>query len=135
MATPILLRPIEYAGAYDIVVHSMTKFMGGHGTTIGGMIVDSGKFPVGEIIRERFLYAQPAGTFLSRVKFYTGTFCATPRMSHAVGRFANPTPGATLCRPSMASCYSKGLRPWHFASGTPPVENARRVAEFLRGPQ
>ncbi len=43
VATPILLRPIEYGA--DIVVHSMTKFMGGHGTTIGGMIVDSGKFP------------------------------------------------------------------------------------------
>ena len=43
VATPILLRPIEYGA--DVVVHSMTKFMGGHGTSIGGMIVDSGKFP------------------------------------------------------------------------------------------
>src|SRR5713226_995767 len=43
VATPILLRPIEYGA--DIVVHSMTKFMGGHGTSLGGMIVDSGKFP------------------------------------------------------------------------------------------
>jgi O-acetylhomoserine (thiol)-lyase len=43
VATPILLRPIEYGA--DIVVHSLTKFMGGHGTTLGGAIVDSGKFP------------------------------------------------------------------------------------------
>ena len=41
-ATPYLLRPIEYGA--DVVVHSATKFIGGHGTTIGGVIVDSGKF-------------------------------------------------------------------------------------------
>lgn len=41
-ATPFLLRPIEYGA--DIVVHSATKFIGGHGTTLGGVIVDSGKF-------------------------------------------------------------------------------------------
>ncbi len=41
-ATPYLVRPIEYHA--DIVVHSATKFIGGHGTTIGGVIIDSGKF-------------------------------------------------------------------------------------------
>jgi len=41
-ATPYLLRPIEYGA--DIVVHSATKFIGGHGTTIGGVVIDSGKF-------------------------------------------------------------------------------------------
>lgn len=41
-ATPYLIRPIEYGA--DIVVHSATKFIGGHGTTIGGIIIDSGKF-------------------------------------------------------------------------------------------
>ena len=40
--TPYLIRPIEYGA--DIVVHSATKFIGGHGTTLGGVIVDSGKF-------------------------------------------------------------------------------------------
>ena len=45
-ATPYLCRPIDYGA--DIVVHSVTKFMGGHGTCIGGIIVDSGKFPLGE---------------------------------------------------------------------------------------
>lgn len=44
--TPYLWRPIE-SGA-DIVVHSLTKYMGGHGTTIGGIIVDSGRFPWAE---------------------------------------------------------------------------------------
>ena len=41
-ATPYLVRPIEYGA--DIVIHSATKFIGGHGTTIGGVIVDGGKF-------------------------------------------------------------------------------------------
>ncbi|MBV1906887.1 MAG: O-acetylhomoserine aminocarboxypropyltransferase/cysteine synthase [Pseudomonadales bacterium] len=43
VATPILLRPFEHGA--DIVVHSLTKYMGGHGTSLGGAIVDSGKFP------------------------------------------------------------------------------------------
>ncbi|BCJ93322.1 O-acetylhomoserine (thiol)-lyase [Anaerocolumna cellulosilytica] len=41
-ATPYLLRPIEYGA--DVIVHSATKFIGGHGTSIGGVIIDSGKF-------------------------------------------------------------------------------------------
>lgn len=41
-ATPYLVRPIEYGA--DIVVHSATKFIGGHGTAVGGVIIDSGKF-------------------------------------------------------------------------------------------
>ncbi|KML09296.1 O-acetylhomoserine aminocarboxypropyltransferase [Bacillus safensis] len=43
LASPYLLRPIEFGA--DIVVHSATKFIGGHGTSIGGVIVDSGRFP------------------------------------------------------------------------------------------
>ncbi|MBV8897191.1 MAG: O-acetylhomoserine aminocarboxypropyltransferase/cysteine synthase [Acidobacteriaceae bacterium] len=42
-ATPYVTRPIDYGA--DVVVHSLTKFMGGHGNSIGGIIVDSGKFP------------------------------------------------------------------------------------------
>src|SRR6185437_5811918 len=41
--TPVLLRPIDYGA--DIVVHSLTKFMGGHGSAMGGLVVDSGRFP------------------------------------------------------------------------------------------
>ena len=43
VASPALWRPIEHGA--DIVIHSLTKYMGGHGTTIGGVIVDSGEFP------------------------------------------------------------------------------------------
>ncbi|MFL5805057.1 MAG: O-acetylhomoserine aminocarboxypropyltransferase/cysteine synthase family protein [Roseiflexaceae bacterium] len=45
-ATPYLCRPIEHGA--DIIVHSATKFIGGHGTSIGGVIVDSGRFPWGQ---------------------------------------------------------------------------------------
>jgi O-acetylhomoserine (thiol)-lyase len=44
--TPILMKPIEFGA--DIVVHSLTKYIGGHGTSLGGIIVDSGKFPWAE---------------------------------------------------------------------------------------
>lgn len=43
VATPVLTKPIEYGA--DIVVHALTKYMGGHGNSIGGVVVDSGKFP------------------------------------------------------------------------------------------
>ena len=43
VATPYLCRPFEHGA--DIVIHSLTKYIGGHGTSIGGIIVDSGKFP------------------------------------------------------------------------------------------
>ena len=49
--SPYLLRPIEHGA--DIVVHSLTKYLGGHGTSVGGAIVDSGKFPWAEH-KERF---------------------------------------------------------------------------------
>ena len=63
VATPILLRPIEHGA--DIVVHSLTKFMGGHGTTLGGAIVDSGNFP-GMQHASRFPHVQPARSVVSR---------------------------------------------------------------------
>src|SRR5246127_4364681 len=61
VATPILLRPIEYGA--DVVVHSLTKFLGGHGTTLGGIIVDSGKFPWRKH-KERFaLFNEPDASY------------------------------------------------------------------------
>ena len=46
VATPMLIRPFEFGA--DIVVHSLTKYMGGHGNSVGGIVVDSGKFPWAE---------------------------------------------------------------------------------------
>jgi O-acetylhomoserine (thiol)-lyase len=57
VASPMLLRPIEHGA--DVVVHSMTKFIGGHGTTLGGIVVDAGTFPWAER-RDRFaMMSQP----------------------------------------------------------------------------
>lgn len=69
-ATPLLARPIEHGA--DIVVHSATKWIGGHGTSIGGVVVDSGRFDWAASPRFRSLYVDPepayhglsfAGTF------------------------------------------------------------------------
>ncbi|MEZ8106020.1 MULTISPECIES: O-acetylhomoserine aminocarboxypropyltransferase/cysteine synthase family protein [Vibrio] len=61
VATPVLCKPIEFGA--DIVVHSLTKYVGGHGTTLGGMIVDSGKFPWAEH-KERFpVFNQPEPSY------------------------------------------------------------------------
>jgi O-acetylhomoserine (thiol)-lyase len=57
VASPILLRPIEYGA--DIVLHSLTKFLGGHGTTLGGAIIDSGNFPWRECASRFPMFSQP----------------------------------------------------------------------------
>ncbi|MEX0384275.1 O-acetylhomoserine aminocarboxypropyltransferase/cysteine synthase family protein [Spiribacter pallidus] len=55
--TPVLWRPIEHGA--DIVVHSLTKAMGGHGTTVGGVIVDSGNFPWAEYAAKYPMLTEP----------------------------------------------------------------------------
>src|SRR5271170_4996490 len=61
VATPILLRPFDYGA--DIVIHSLTKFMGGHGTTMGGAIVDSGKFPWQKHARRFPMFNEPDASY------------------------------------------------------------------------
>jgi O-acetylhomoserine (thiol)-lyase len=61
VATPVLMKPFDHGA--DIVVHSLTKFVGGHGTTLGGIIVDSGHFDWGAH-RERFpMFSRPEQAF------------------------------------------------------------------------
>jgi O-acetylhomoserine (thiol)-lyase len=55
--TPALMRPIEFGA--DIVVHSMTKYIGGHGNALGGMIVDSGQFPWAERVDRFPMLSEP----------------------------------------------------------------------------
>src|SRR5258705_8687101 len=59
--TPILLKPIDYGA--DIVVHSLTKFMGGHGTTLGGIIVDSGRFPWRQHAERFAIFTEPDASY------------------------------------------------------------------------
>ncbi len=61
VATPILIKPFNYG--VDIVVHSLTKYMGGHGTSIGGIIVDSGKFPWAEHADRFPMLTQPEASY------------------------------------------------------------------------
>jgi O-acetylhomoserine (thiol)-lyase len=61
VATPVLLKPIEHG--VDVVVHSLTKYMGGHGTTLGGLIVDSGQFPWAQH-KERYpMFSEPEASY------------------------------------------------------------------------
>src|SRR5437667_2401317 len=61
VATPILLKPIDYGA--DVVVHSLTKFMGGHGTTLGGIIVDGGRFPWRDHARRFPMFNEPHASY------------------------------------------------------------------------
>ncbi|HVB57977.1 MAG TPA: O-acetylhomoserine aminocarboxypropyltransferase/cysteine synthase family protein [Candidatus Acidoferrales bacterium] len=125
VATPILLRPIEYGA--DVVLHSMTKFMGGHGTTLGGMIVDSGKFPWREHPKRFYMLNQPEIAYHGVV--YTEQYgdaayverCRTVCQRNT-GSTLSPFNGFLL----LQGIETLALRVERH------VENARRVAEYLR---
>src|ERR1700751_5414997 len=70
VATPILLKPFEYGA--DIAVHSLTKFLGGHGTTLGGAIVDSGHFCWADHVRRFPAFNEPDASYHGLV--YTRQF-------------------------------------------------------------
>lgn len=70
VATPALMRPIDFGA--DIVVHSLTKYMGGHGSSLGGIIVDSGKFPWAEHAERFPMLNQPEPAYHGVV--YTEAF-------------------------------------------------------------
>jgi len=61
VATPMLIKPIVHGA--DIVVHSMTKYMGGHGTSLGGVIVDSGNFPWADYPEKFPMMTQPEASY------------------------------------------------------------------------
>jgi O-acetylhomoserine (thiol)-lyase len=125
VATPILLRPIEYGA--DIVVHSLTKFMGGHGTTLGGIIVDSGKFRWEEHPRRFPMFSEPDASYHGLV--YTQHFGRAAYIGRcrsvyqrAIGSVLSPLSAFLL----LQGIETVALRVERH------VQNARRVAEFLR---
>ena len=61
VATPALLKPVEHG--VDIVVHSLTKYMGGHGSSLGGAIVDSGQFPWTEFAERYPMFTTPEPSY------------------------------------------------------------------------
>jgi O-acetylhomoserine (thiol)-lyase len=125
VATPILLRPFEYGA--DVVVHSMTKFMGGHGTTLGGMIVDSGKFPWRDYPERFYMLNKPEIAYHGVVyteQFGDAAFVARCRTvcQRNTGATMSPFNGFLL----LQGVETLPLRMERH------VENARKVAEFLR---
>ena len=125
VATPILLRPIEYGA--DIVVHSLTKFMGGHGTTLGGAIVDSGRFPWKKHADRFPMFSQPDPSYHDLV--YADHFGRAAYIGRCRSVYQRTT-GAVLS-PFSAFLLLQGIETVALRVER-HVENAQRVAEFLR---
>ena len=125
VATPILLRPMEYGA--DIVLHSLTKFLGGHGTTIGGAIVDSGNFPWKEHASRFPMFSQPDASYHGLV--YTDHFGKGAYLGRCRS-FYQRTTGAVLS-PLSAFLLLQGIETVALRVER-HVENGRKVAEFLR---
>jgi O-acetylhomoserine (thiol)-lyase len=125
VASPILLRPIEFGA--DIVIHSLTKFLGGHGTTMGGAIVDSGNFPWKEHGARYPMFTEPDASYhgLVYVDHYgRGAFLARCRSLYL------RTTGAVLA-PFSSFLLLQGIETVALRVER-HVANARKVAEFLR---
>jgi O-acetylhomoserine (thiol)-lyase len=125
VATPLLLRPIDYGA--DIVVHSLTKFLGGHGTTLGGIVVDSGKFPWKEH-RDRFpMFNEPDPSYHGMIyaeRYGDAAYIARVRS------VCQRTTGSVLS-PLSAFLLLQGIETLGVRIDR-HVENGRKVAEFLR---
>jgi O-acetylhomoserine (thiol)-lyase len=126
VATPILLKPIEHGA--DIVVHSLTKFMGGHGTTLGGIVVDGGRFPWKEHARRFPMFNEPDKSYHGLV--YTDHFGESAYIARCRSVYQRTT-GAVLS-PLSAFLLLQGIETVALRVER-HVENARKAAEFLRG--
>ncbi|WP_026607662.1 O-acetylhomoserine aminocarboxypropyltransferase/cysteine synthase family protein [Methylocapsa acidiphila] len=125
VATPVLLKPIQHGA--DIVVHALTKFMGGHGTTLGGIIVDSGRFPWREHRRRFYMFNEPEPSYHGVV--YTEQYGDAAYIARC-RTVAQRNTGSTLS-PLSAFLLLQGVETLPLRVER-HVENARRAAEFLR---
>jgi O-acetylhomoserine (thiol)-lyase len=125
VATPILLRPIEYGA--DIVVHSLTKFMGGHGSTLGVAIVDSGKFPWKEHAQRFPMFSRPDPSYHGLV--YTDHFKDAAYIGRCRSVYLRAT--GSVLSPLSAFLLLQGIETIALRVER-HVENGRAVAEFLR---
>src|ERR1700722_5493420 len=126
VATPMLLRPIDYGA--DIVVHSLTKFMGGHGVAMGGAIVDSGAFDWAAQPKRFPQFSEPDESYHGLV--YSERFGAKAYLARARSVYQRTT-GAVLA-PMSAFLLLQGIETVALRMER-HVENAREVAYFLRG--
>jgi O-acetylhomoserine (thiol)-lyase len=125
VATPMLLRPGEYGA--DIVVHSLTKFMGGHGTTMGGIIVDCGRFDWAQHAARYPMFTQPDQSYHGLV--YTQHFGEAAFIGRCRSVYLRAT-GAVLS-PFNAFLLLQGIETVALRVDR-HVENAAKVAAFLR---
>jgi O-acetylhomoserine (thiol)-lyase len=125
VATPILLRPIDYGA--DIVVHSLTKFMGGHGVAMGGAIVDGGRFDWAAHAARFPMFSEPDESYHGLV--YTEHFGGEAFVARCRSVYQRTT-GAVLA-PMSAFLLLQGIETVALRVER-HVENARKVAEFLR---
>ncbi|MGY8680578.1 O-acetylhomoserine aminocarboxypropyltransferase/cysteine synthase family protein [Bradyrhizobium sp. UFLA05-153] len=125
VATPILLKPFDYGA--DISVHSLTKFLGGHGTTLGGAIVDSGRFPWAQHAARFPAFNTPDASYHGLV--YAERFGKTAFIER-VRSIYQRTMGSVLS-PFNAFLLLQGIETVALRMER-HVENARMVAEFLR---
>ncbi len=125
VATPILLRPIEHGA--DIVVHSLTKFMGGHGVAMGGAIVDSGRFDWRAAARRFPVFSEPDESYHGLV--YADRFGAQAYIARARSVYQRTT-GAVLA-PMSAFLILQGIETLALRVER-HVANARTVAQTLR---
>ncbi|MGC2618178.1 MAG: aminotransferase class V-fold PLP-dependent enzyme, partial [Acidobacteriaceae bacterium] len=125
VATPILLRPIEFGA--DIVVHSLTKFLGGHGTTLGGAVVDSGNFPWKENAARFPMFSEPDASYHGMV--YTEHYGRSAYIARCRSVYLRTT-GAALS-PLSSFLLLQGVETVALRVER-HVENARKAAEFLR---
>lgn len=126
VASPYLCNPFAFGA--DIVVHSATKYLGGHGTTMAGVIVESGKFDWGSTLsKAKFPEMLEPSRAYHGVKFYEtfGDFGYTMKARMEVAR----TFGAALS-PMNAWLILQGIETLHLRMQA-HCRNARRVAEFL----
>ncbi|SFL82294.1 O-acetylhomoserine aminocarboxypropyltransferase/cysteine synthase family protein [Rugamonas rubra] len=125
VATPYLLRPFEHGA--DIVVHSLTKYLGGHGNSLGGAIVDSGKFPWAEHKARFKRLNEPDVSYHGVV--YTEALGAAAYIGRArVVPLRNT--GAAIS-PFNAFLILQGIETLALRMDR-ITENARKVAEFLQ---
>jgi O-acetylhomoserine (thiol)-lyase len=126
VATPILMRPIDFGA--DVVVHSLTKFLGGHGTTLGGAIVDGGRFPWRDHKRRFPMFSEPDASYHGLV--YTDHFGASAYIARCRSVYQRTT-GSVLA-PLSAFLLLQGIETVALRVER-HVHNARLVAEFLCG--
>ena len=124
LASPYLCRPFEHGA--DIVVHSVTKYLGGHGTTMGGVVVESGKFPWDN---GKFPGMTEPSKGYHGVRFYEtfGDFGFTMKARMETARTLGPT-----LAPHSAFLLLQGVETLPVRMDR-HVANAQRVAEFLAG--